>query len=65
MYSIIMCSINQQKIDSELVKRALGNAIGRSGTKKGMIFHSDRGCQYSSKVELTFNTKDFHYLFLD
>ena len=38
-----------KKIDTELVKRALGNAIGRRGTKKGMIFHSDRGCQYSSK----------------
>ena len=29
-----------KKIDTELVKRALGNAIGRRGTKKGMIFHT-------------------------
>ena len=37
-------------IDSELVKAALGNAIARTGVPvTGIIFHSDRGCQYSSK----------------
>lgn len=36
-------------IDTELVKRALSNAIARQGTREGLIFHSDRGCQYSSK----------------
>ena len=37
-------------IDTELVKAALGNAIARVGGKvNGTIFHSDRGCQYSSK----------------
>ena len=30
-------------------KRALGNAIARRGTAEGLIFHSDRGSQYSSK----------------
>ena len=29
--------------------KALGNAIGRRGRNKELIFHSDRGCQYSSK----------------
>ncbi len=29
--------------------KALGNAIGRRGRSKDLIFHSDRGCQYSSK----------------
>jgi transposase InsO family protein len=38
-------------VDSELAKAALGNAIGRVGGKvEGMVFHSDRGCQYSSKA---------------
>jgi len=37
-------------IDSELVKAALSNAIARTGAKaSGIIFHSDRGSQYSSK----------------
>ena len=37
-------------IDAALAKAALGNALARRG-KSGMslIFHSDRGCQYSSK----------------
>ena len=34
---------------TELVKRALGNAIGRCGGLNGATFHSDRGCQYSSE----------------
>ena len=38
-----------RKIDTELVLEALKNAIGRSGKKKGLIFHSDCGSQYSSK----------------
>ena len=38
-----------KKIDAELVKRALGNALGKRGRKKGLIFHSDRGSQYASK----------------
>lgn len=37
-------------IDTELVKRALSNAlINTGGGGKGTIFHSDRGIQYSSK----------------
>lgn len=39
-----------QNIDSELCKRALGNAIARHGTAEGLIFHSGRGSQYSSKA---------------
>lgn len=37
-----------KKIDTQLVKNALGNAIGKRGITQGLIFHSDRGCQYSS-----------------
>ena len=37
-----------KKIDTQLVKNALGNAIGRRGLSDGLIFHSDRGCQYAS-----------------
>lgn len=37
-------------IDTELVKRALSNAlVNTGGGGKGTIFHSDRGIQYSSK----------------
>jgi putative transposase len=37
-------------IDTELVKRALSNALVTTrGRGKGTIFHSDRGIQYSSK----------------
>ena len=46
---IIGYSISQT-IDTELVTAALGNALARTGGKsEGLIFHSDRGCQYSSK----------------
>jgi len=39
-----------KKNDAELVKRALANALARTGASgKEVIFHSDRGCQYSSK----------------
>ena len=38
-----------KNVDTELVKQALGNAIGRQGVKEGLLFHSDRGCQYASK----------------
>lgn len=38
-----------KRIDTELVKNALGNAIARRGTADGLIFHSDRGSQYSSR----------------
>lgn len=38
-----------KKIDTDLVKQALSNAIARQGREEGLIFHSDRGCQYSSK----------------
>ena len=47
-----------KSIDTELVKTALGNAIGRtSGNTEGIIFHSDRGCQYSSKGYGSFLSK--------
>lgn len=35
--------------DSELVKRALGNAVLKINDNSSIIFHSDRGAQYSSK----------------
>ena len=38
-----------KKMDSELVCRALGNAIARNGKGDNLVFHSNRGCQYSSK----------------
>lgn len=37
-----------KNIDTELVKCALSNAIMQRGHHDGLIFHSDRGVQYSS-----------------
>lgn len=42
------------KIDTDLVKAALGNALARHKTGGNIIFHSDRGCQYSSKAYQTY-----------
>ena len=39
-----------KKMNVELVKQALANAIGRRGRTDGLVFHSDRGSQYSSKA---------------
>ena len=38
-----------KNIDTELSMKALGNAISLRGRHKGLVFHSDRGSQYSSK----------------
>lgn len=38
-----------KQINTELVKSALSNAVGRQGMQDGLIFHSDRGSQYASK----------------
>ena len=35
-------------IDTELACRALGNALHRKKKNKTLVFHSDRGSQYSS-----------------
>ena len=37
------------KIDTELVRTALGNAIARHKTGEAIVFHSDRGSQYASQ----------------
>lgn len=37
-----------KNIDTELVKRAIGNAIAKYPNVEGTIFHSDRGSQYAS-----------------
>ena len=39
-----------KNIDSELCKRALANALALRGRHKGLVFHSDRGSQYSSRA---------------
>ncbi len=38
-----------KKIDTELAKAALSNAVVRFGTREGLIVHTDRGSQYASK----------------
>ena len=45
---IIGYSAGEHK-SAELVKQALGNAIGRSGVAEGLVFHSDRRSQYASR----------------
>lgn len=45
---VIGYAISKQ-INTELVKRALTNAIGKQGVSQNLIFHSDRGSQYASK----------------
>lgn len=37
------------RIDTELVRTALGNAIARHKTGETIVFHSDRGSQYASQ----------------
>jgi putative transposase len=39
-----------KNIDSELCKRALANALALRGRHMGLVFHSDRGSQYSSRA---------------
>lgn len=37
------------RLQTELVTRALSQAIMHRGVEKGLIHHSDKGCQYTSK----------------
>lgn len=45
--------------NTELVKRALGNAMAGREKQAGLIFHSDRGCQYSSSGFGQFLCREF------
>ena len=38
-----------RNIDAELAMNAMGNALALRGLHEGLVFHSDRGVQYSSK----------------
>ena len=38
-----------RNIDAELAMNAMGNALALRGPHEGLVFHSDRGVQYSSK----------------
>lgn len=38
-----------ERLETELVTRALKQAIFRCGISKSLLHHSDRGCQYTSK----------------
>ena len=39
-----------KKIDTELIKRALGNTLAKREGKAGLIFHSDRGSSMQVKA---------------
>lgn len=43
-----------KKSNSELTKRAMANALMNRKPAEKLIFHSDRGCQYSSKTYLSY-----------
>jgi len=43
-----------RKANSELTKRALANALSERRPANKVLFHSDRGCQYSSKAYLKY-----------
>ena len=43
-----------RKANSELTKRALANALSDRLPANKVMFHSDRGCQYSSKAYLKY-----------
>lgn len=43
-----------KKPNSELTKRAMANALINRKPSEKLIFHSDRGCQYSSKTYLNY-----------
>ena len=46
----ILGTATAEHVKKELVIRAFLNAKARHGLPKGTIFHSDRGCQYTSQV---------------
>lgn len=43
-----------KKPNSELTKRAMANALINRKPTESLVFHSDRGCQYSSKAYLSY-----------
>jgi len=46
----ILGTATDERMKKELVIRAFLNAQARHGLEKGTIFHSDRGCQYTSQA---------------
>jgi putative transposase len=46
----ILGTATAERMKKELVVRAFLNANARHGLPKGTIFHSDRGCQYTSQA---------------
>lgn len=46
----VVASVNSNRINAQLAIDTLNKAFVRSGKKGGMILHSDRGSQFTSKV---------------
>ena len=46
----ILGTATDERMKKDLVMRAFLNAIGRHRLPKGMIYHTDRGCQYTSQA---------------
>lgn len=50
----VVASVNGRKIDTELAITALSKALKQVHKKKGIVLHSDRGCQFTSKSFVEF-----------
>ncbi len=50
----VVASVNSDRIDTKLAIAALGKAIANTGGETGMILHSDRGSQFTSKEFIEF-----------
>lgn len=44
----VVASRCSRRIDARLAIDTLGEALGRTGGKRGILLHSDQGCQYTS-----------------
>ncbi len=44
----IVASVNRTYINTELAKKALEKALKSENLQKGLILHSDQGCQFTS-----------------
>lgn len=50
----IVASVNGDRINAGLAKRTMDEALSRNGGEVGMILHSDRGSQFTSKAFIVF-----------
>lgn len=54
----VVASVNGSRINADLARQAVETAIGRIGKREGLILHSDRGSQFTSKSFVEFCKKN-------